>query len=186
MDEKTRFLKVVPPSQKEVDEVGPHLDPLDRFKGMVLNLTESASDRLNRISQREMQKDSPLPTLMEEYFLLHHNLDFIERLCRDEKCTASHPPLEKYFLLHEPMHLDPLDRFRGVVLNLTESALDCLNRISQREMQKDSPSPTLVEEYFLLHHYLDFIERLCRGKKDSSSQTLLEEYLLLHESMHFE
>jgi hypothetical protein len=43
-----------------------------------------------------------------------------------------------------------------------------------------------MEEYFLLHHYLDFIDRLCREKKDSSSQNLSEEYLLLHESMHFE
>jgi hypothetical protein len=82
--------------------------------------------------------------------------------------------------------LDPLVRFRGVVSNLTKSALDCLNRISQQEMQKDSPSPTLMEDYFLLHHYLDFIERLCRSKEDSSSSALAEEYLLLHESMHFE
>ncbi len=82
--------------------------------------------------------------------------------------------------------LDPLVRFRGVVSNLTKSALDCLNRISQREMQKSSPSPTLMEDYFLLHHYLDFIERLCRNWKDSSSSALTEEYLLLHESMHFE
>jgi len=84
------------------------------------------------------------------------------------------------------LHLDPICRFKGTVLNLTEGALSCLNRISQQEMQKDSPSSTLMEEYFLLHHYLDFIERLCREKKDSSSQTLSEEYLLLHESMHFE
>lgn len=84
------------------------------------------------------------------------------------------------------LHLDPIDRFKGTVLNLAGSALDCLNRISQQEMQKDSPSPTLMEEYFLLHHYLDFIDRLCREKKDSSSQNLSEEYLLLHESMHFE
>jgi hypothetical protein len=83
-------------------------------------------------------------------------------------------------------HLDPLVRFRGVVSNLTKSALDCLNRISQREMQKNFPSPTLMEDYFLLHHYLDFIERLCRDRKDSSSSALTEEYLFLHESMHFE
>jgi hypothetical protein len=83
-------------------------------------------------------------------------------------------------------HLDSLVRFRGVVSNLTKSALDCLNRISQREMQKDSPSPTLMEDYFLLHHCLDFIERLCRDRKDSSSSALTEEYLFLHESMHFE
>jgi len=84
MDERTHFLKVVPPSKKEAEQVSPHLDPLDRFKGMVRNLTESASDCLNRISQREMQKDSPSPTLMEEYFLLHHYLDFIERLCQNK------------------------------------------------------------------------------------------------------
>jgi hypothetical protein len=84
MDERTHFLKVVLPSKKEVDQVSPHLDPLNRFKGMVLNLTESASVCLNRISQQEMEKDSSSPTLMEEYFLLHHYLDFIERLCRDK------------------------------------------------------------------------------------------------------
>jgi len=81
---------------------------------------------------------------------------------------------------------DPLNRFKGVVLNVTQSALDCLNRVSQQEAQKKSPSPNLMEEYFLLHHYLDFIRRLCEGKKDSSSQNLSEELLLLHESMHFE
>jgi hypothetical protein len=61
-------------------------------------------------------------------------------------------------------HSDPLVRFKGLVLNLTQSALDCLNRISQQEMEKDSPSPTLMEEYSLLHHYLDFIKRFCEGK----------------------
>jgi hypothetical protein len=83
-------------------------------------------------------------------------------------------------------HLDPINRFKGTILNLIENALICLNRISQQEMQKDSPSAALMEEYFLLHHYLDFIERLCRVKKDSSSQNLSEEYLLLYESTHFE
>jgi len=82
MDERTRFLKGAPPPKKEVDQVNPRLDPLDRFKGIVLNLIKSTSDCLNRISQREMQKDSPSPTLMEEYFLLHHYLDFIKRLCQ--------------------------------------------------------------------------------------------------------
>jgi hypothetical protein len=59
---------------------------------------------------------------------------------------------------------DPLRRLKGVVLNLTESALDCLNRISRKEMQKESPSPKLMEEYFLLHHYLDFIKRFCQDQ----------------------
>lgn len=81
---------------------------------------------------------------------------------------------------------DPLNRLKGVVLNVTESALDCLNRVSQQEAQKKSPSSNLMEEYFLLHHYLDFIRRLCERKKDSSSENLSEELFLLHESMHFE
>jgi hypothetical protein len=80
--EETRFLKLIPSSKKEEGKADHRLDPLDRFKGMVLNLTKSASDCLNRISQREMQKDSPSPSLMEEYFLLHHYLDFIKRFCQ--------------------------------------------------------------------------------------------------------
>jgi hypothetical protein len=62
--------------------------------------------------------------------------------------------------------LDLFARFKGVVLNLTQSALDCLNRISQQERKKDSPSPTLMEEYSLPHHYPDFIKRLCEGKSE--------------------
>ena len=84
MDEQTHFLKVVPADKKEGDPVGPALDPLDRFKGAVLNLTESALSCLDRISRREMRKDSPSPTLMDEYFLLHHYLDFINRLCKGQ------------------------------------------------------------------------------------------------------
>jgi hypothetical protein len=80
--EETHFLKLILPAKKEESQDNHPLGPLDRFKGMVLNLTESASDCLNRISQREMQKVSPSATLMEEYFLLHHYLDFIKRFCR--------------------------------------------------------------------------------------------------------
>ncbi len=63
-------------------------------------------------------------------------------------------------------HLDPMARLRGIILNLVGNALTCLNRISQLEMEKDSPSSTLMEEYFLLHHYLDFIKRLCQKISD--------------------
>jgi hypothetical protein len=83
MDE-THYLKLVSPPKNEVDQESLNSDPLTRFRGVVLDLTESALDCLNRISQREMEKHSPSPTLMEEYFLLHHYLDFIERLCRDK------------------------------------------------------------------------------------------------------
>ena len=72
------------------------------------------------------------------------------------------PPAKKQES-HADDHLDPLVRFKGVVLNLTESALDCLNRMSQREMQRESPSPIFMEDYPLLHHYFDFIKRLCQG-----------------------
>ncbi len=106
MDEKNRFLKVVSPPKKEVYQESPHLDPLDRLKGTVLNLTKSASECLNRISQREMQKDSPSPTLMEEYFLLHHYLDFIKRLCQGKKDSSLPTPTEEYLLLHESMHFE--------------------------------------------------------------------------------
>ncbi len=78
------FLKLIPPVKKQESRVEDHLDPLVHFKGVVLNLTESASDCLNRISQQETQKESPSPTLMEDYSLLHHYLDFIRRLCQGQ------------------------------------------------------------------------------------------------------
>lgn len=59
---------------------------------------------------------------------------------------------------------DPPTRFRKVVLNLIGNALSCLNRIGQKEMEKGSPSPNLMEEYSLLNHYLGFIKRLCEKK----------------------
>jgi len=81
MDE-TRFLKLISSLKKEKTEVSHHTDPLFRFKRVVLNLTESALASLNRISAQEMGKGSPSASLMEEYYLLHHYLDFIRRLCR--------------------------------------------------------------------------------------------------------
>ena len=80
--EETRFLKLISPSKKEIDKKNLHSDPLSPFKGVVLNLNESALSCLNRISQQEMRKDSPSAKLMEEYFLLYHYLDFIKRLCQ--------------------------------------------------------------------------------------------------------
>jgi hypothetical protein len=80
--EETRFLKLISPSKKEIDKENLHSDPLNLLKGVVLNLNESALSCLNRISQQEMQKSSPSSALMEEYFLLHHYLDFIKRLCQ--------------------------------------------------------------------------------------------------------
>jgi len=83
MDENLVLKLVVPPKKKESD-TGSESDPLRRLKGVVLNLTESASDCLNRISSKEMGKESPSSDLMEEYFLLHHYLDFIKRFCQGQ------------------------------------------------------------------------------------------------------
>jgi hypothetical protein len=80
--EETHFLKLIYPPQRGLDKSNPQLDQLSLFKGVVINLNEGALNCLNRISRQEMQKKSPSPTLMEEYFLLHHYLDFIRRLCQ--------------------------------------------------------------------------------------------------------
>jgi hypothetical protein len=79
---ETHFLKLLHPSKKGTDKDNLHLEPLSLFKGVLLNLNEGALNCLNRISRQEMQKNSPSPTLMEEYSLLHHYLDFIRRLCQ--------------------------------------------------------------------------------------------------------
>ncbi len=75
------YLKLVSPAQKQNDQESPQLDPLTRFKKVVLNLIDNALLCLNRIAQVEMEKGSPSPNLMEEYLLLNHYLDFIKRLC---------------------------------------------------------------------------------------------------------
>ena len=69
--EETRLLKLLPRANKEEGQIDDHSDPVVRFRRVVSNVTKSALDCLNRISQREMQKESPSPTLMEDYFLLH-------------------------------------------------------------------------------------------------------------------
>ncbi len=83
--EETRFLRLVLPPKEEVEKAEPHSDPLFRFTRIVLNLASSALDCLNRISQQEMGKSSPSCALLEEYYLLHHHLDFIKRLCEAKR-----------------------------------------------------------------------------------------------------
>ncbi|MGB9700606.1 MAG: hypothetical protein ACPL5I_14615 [Thermodesulfobacteriota bacterium] len=61
---------------------------------------------------------------------------------------------------------DQLVRFSGVILNLTSHALDCLQGLTRREMEKKNPSVKVLEEYYLLYHYLDFMKRLCLEKGD--------------------
>jgi len=54
---------------------------------------------------------------------------------------------------------DPLERFKAVVRDLTESALEIVNRISANEMSKPEPQAELVENYYLLYHYPNFLKR---------------------------
>lgn len=60
---------------------------------------------------------------------------------------------------------DPLFRFSHIILSLTSDALNCLQRLTQKEMEKKEPSLFILEEYYLLHHYLDFMRRLCLKKR---------------------
>lgn len=57
-----------------------------------------------------------------------------------------------------------LEDFKAVVRNLTEDALKVLNRIAGDEMSKPEPNAELVENYYLLFHYLDFTRRFVSGK----------------------
>lgn len=59
---------------------------------------------------------------------------------------------------------DKLERFKAVVKNGTESALEVLNRISVREMSKPEPKADLVEDYFLLYRHLHFLKRFASGE----------------------
>lgn len=61
---------------------------------------------------------------------------------------------------------DPLYRLKKVILNLIENAILCLNRIVQKESEKPSPSASLMEDYYLLSHYLGFIKRICEDRSD--------------------
>jgi hypothetical protein len=53
----------------------------------------------------------------------------------------------------------PLERHRAVVKDITEKALEIVNRISIQEMGKEKSHFELLEEYSLLYHYLDFLKR---------------------------
>jgi hypothetical protein len=57
-----------------------------------------------------------------------------------------------------------LQDFKAVVRSLTEDALKVLNKIAADEMNKPEPNTELVEDYYLLFHYLDFTRRFVSGK----------------------
>jgi len=57
-----------------------------------------------------------------------------------------------------------LEDFKAVVRSLTGDALKVMNRIAAKEMSKPEPNAELVEEYYLLFHYLDYVKRFASGK----------------------
>ncbi|MGQ9694917.1 MAG: hypothetical protein ACUVWV_09255 [Thermodesulfobacteriota bacterium] len=84
----------------------------------------------------------------------------------EEKQSLKIIPLLRGSIIKATPVADSLARFPGVILNLTLNALDCLQRLTQNEMERKAPSLKVLEEYHLLHHYLDFIKRLCLDKRD--------------------
>lgn len=56
--------------------------------------------------------------------------------------------------------LSKADRIRGVTRSLVVDALVVLDNMWDDCKQ----SPTLKEDYYLLHHYLDYIKRFCEGR----------------------
>jgi hypothetical protein len=55
-------------------------------------------------------------------------------------------------------------RFKAITGNIVQNALKKLDEICIEEMQGDKPSPSRMEKYSLLHHYLDYLKRFCEGK----------------------
>ncbi len=55
-------------------------------------------------------------------------------------------------------------RFKAVTGNIVQNAIETLDEICVEEMQGDKPSPSRMEKYSLLHHYLDYLKRFCEGK----------------------
>jgi hypothetical protein len=98
--------------------------------------------------------------------ICHSDNHQLKRCLVDEPSYLKLVPPSKKEVAQDDHHSDPLTRFREVVLNTTESALDSLNRICQQEMEKDFASPNLLEEYLLLHPYLHYIKNLCQAKPD--------------------
>lgn len=56
--------------------------------------------------------------------------------------------------------LSEADRIRGVIRSLVMDALAVLDEMLPECQQ----SPSLIEEYYLLYHYLDYLKRFCERK----------------------
>jgi len=56
--------------------------------------------------------------------------------------------------------LTKADRFRGVTRSLVVDAMSTLNKMAEGCHE----SPELLENYYQLHHCLDYLKRFCDGK----------------------
>ena len=57
-----------------------------------------------------------------------------------------------------------LFRFKAITNNLVQETLMSLEEMSAEEMQRGKPSQSRIEEYYLLHHYLDYLKGFSEGE----------------------
>jgi hypothetical protein len=55
-------------------------------------------------------------------------------------------------------------RFKAITKHIVQNALKIIDEVSAEEMQGKNSSPSRIEKYYLLHHYLDYLNRFCEGK----------------------
>ena len=55
-------------------------------------------------------------------------------------------------------------RFKSLTTNIVQKALTTLDEMSAEEMQGQNSSPSHMEKYVILHHYLDYLNRFCEEK----------------------
>jgi hypothetical protein len=77
--------------------------------------------------------------------------------CKIQKFRAYHAE-ERFSRARE------LLRFKAVTRNIVQKALMMLDEISAQEIQGEKPSPSRMEKYFILHHYLDYLNRFYEEK----------------------
>ncbi len=74
----------------------------------------------------------------------------------DDEKILMFPPLESI----PGRGLGKAERFKGVTRSLVVDALAVLDKM----WEECQHSPELREDYYQLHHYLDYLKRFCDGK----------------------
>lgn len=54
-------------------------------------------------------------------------------------------------------------RFKAVTRDIVQNVLKIINEISAEEMKRENSSPSRIDKFYLLHHYLDYLKRFCEG-----------------------